>query len=429
MMPEVLSLATARRMALAAQGFARPRPRRGVTRAHLRRILRLVGAIQIDSVSVLVPAHYQVPFSRLGPYDRALLDDLVYRRREFIEQWAHEASILPVEHWPLLRHRMEAHDRSLGVHGGFLERNGGHARRVLEEVRRRGPLAAAEVPEPDGSRGRSRGWWGWSISKATFEGLFARGALAIAERRKVGFTRVYDLAERVIPPEHRRGVRVGRVAAQRRLLRLAARAHGVGTAADLADYYRIPIGEARHCIKGMIGAGELLEARVEGWREPVFLLPGACRPRRIEAAALLSPFDPLIWHRPRTARLFGFDYRMEIYTPRARRRWGYYVLPFLLGERLVARVDLKADRAAGRLLVAGAHLEAGQDSGMVSAALARELQTTARWLALGRIAIRRRGGFAPALAAATTEPQVSRIETMGYRLPGRRPGPVLRERE
>jgi uncharacterized protein len=397
MSSEVLSPATARRMALAAQGFDRPRPLRGVTRAHLRRILRRVGAVQIDSVSVLVPAHYQVPFSRLGSYDRTMLDDLVYRRREFVEEWAHEASILPVEDWPLLGHRREAHEGSRGERGGFLERHGGHARRVLDEVRRRGPLAAAEVPEPDGSRGRSGGWWGWSISKATFEGLFARGALAIAQRRRVGFTRVYDLAERVIPKEHRDCVRVERVLAQRRLLRLAARAHGIGTAADLADYYRIPIVEARPCIETMVGDGELVEARVGGWREPAYLLPGARRPRRIDAAALLSPFDPLIWHRPRTARLFGFEYRMEIYTPRVRRRWGYYVLPFLLGDRLVARVDLKADRDAGRLRVARAHLEAGQDAGKVSDALAPELRSMAGWLGLDKVLVARRGGLAPAL--------------------------------
>jgi len=397
---EILSVATARRMALAAQGFGRPRPRRGVTLAHLRATLKRLELVQIDSVNVLVPAHYQVPFSRLGPYDRALLDDLVYRRHEFVEQWAHEASILPVEHWPLLRHRMDGHDRRLDALDVFMDRHGGHARHVLDEVRRRGAMAAAEVPEPDGSRGRSRGWWGWSVSKATFEGLFARGDLAIAGRRNTGFARVYDLAERVIPPVHRNRSRPGHEAAQREMLRLAARAHGVGTATDLADYYRMPIGDARRRIDEMVQAGDLREARVEGWREPAYLHPGARRPRRIEAAALLSPFDPLIWHRPRTTRLFGFDYRIEIYTPRAKRRWGYYVLPFLLGESLVARVDLKADRQARRLRVPAAHLERGAEPDRVAGALAGELLAMAGWLGLDAVTVGRRGRFAPALAAA-----------------------------
>jgi uncharacterized protein YcaQ len=267
-------------------------------------------------------------------------------------------------------------------------------------VLRRGPLAAAEVAEPDGSRGRSRGWWGWSVSKATFEGLFARGALAIAGRRSTGFARVYDLAERVIPPAHRARARLGPEAAQREMLRLAARGHGIGTAADLADYYRMPIGDARLRLGELVRAGDLREARVEGWREPVYLHPGARRPRRIDAAALLSPFDPLIWHRPRTARLFGFDYRIEIYTPRAKRRWGYYVLPFLLGEGLVARVDLKADRRARRLLVPAAHLERGADADRVAGALAGELLTMAAWLGFDSVTVGRRGRFAPALAAA-----------------------------
>jgi uncharacterized protein YcaQ len=396
---ELLSLRTARRIALAAQGFDRPRPRRRAGAAGLRGVLRRLGLVQIDSVNVLVPAHYMVPFSRLGPYDMGLLDDLVYRRREFLEQWAHEASILPAEHWPLLRHRMDDHSRRRGTLGAFMERHDGHARRVLEEVRQRGPLAAAEVPEPDGSRGRTSGWWGWSVSKTTFEGLFARGALAIAGRRSTGFARLYDLAERVVPPAHH-GRAHGREEAQRMMLRLAARAHGVGTAADLADYYRMPIGEARRRLAEMAEAGDLSEARVEGWREPVFLHPEARRPRRIAAAALLSPFDPLIWHRPRTARLFGFDYRIEIYTPRARRRWGYYVLPFLFGDRLAARVDLKADRAARRLRVPAAHLEAGVDPGPVAEALAGELRAMADWLGLAGVTVGRRGRFAPALAAA-----------------------------
>jgi len=415
---EVLSQAAARRIALAAQGFDRPRPRGRVGVRHLRDVLRRLGLVQIDSVNVLVPAHYQVPFSRLGPYDRALLDDLVYRRREFMEQWAHEASILPAEHWALLRHRMDGHDRRLRSLAAFMARHADHARRVLEAVRERGPLTAADVPEPDGTRGSARGWWGWSVTKTTLEGLFASGDLAIAGRRSAGFARLYDLAERVVP-QPRRGRDIAHDEARREMLRLAARAHGLGTATDLADYYRMPIGEARRLLQDLAGSGELREVRVQGWRERAYLHPEARSPRRIEASALLSPFDPLIWHRPRTSRLFGFDYRIEIYTPRARRRWGYYVLPFLLGDRLVARVDLKADRGASRLRVEAAHLEPRTEADRVADALAPELLAMASWLGLESVAVRRRGRFAPALAAAMRQREVPAL-TAGTARRGRR---------
>ena len=199
---DTLSLAEARRIALAAQGFDRPRPRGAVNVNHLRRVIRQIGLVQIDSVNVLVPAHYQVPFSRLGPYDRARLDDLVYRRREFTEQWAHEASILPVEHWPLIRHHLGPHERRWRALAEFMTTNAEYAVRVLEEVRSRGPVVAGDIAEPDGTRGRGGGWWGWTTAKATLEGLFARGEIAIAERRTAGFARAYDLADRVVPAEH-----------------------------------------------------------------------------------------------------------------------------------------------------------------------------------------------------------------------------------
>jgi len=356
--------------------------------------------VQIDYVNVLTPAHYQVLFSRLGSYEKSLFDDLVYRRREFTEQWAHERSILPVESWPLLRHRMEAHRVRPWGFEKFLEQQSSYVGWALEEIRARGPLGAEDLPEPDGMPRRKSDKWGWgmNLKNQVLEAHFGFGRLAVTERLP-NFTRVYDLAERVIPAEHH-GRKVEREEAQRELLRLAARSHGVGTAGDLADYYRMSIRDARPRIAELVEARELREARVEGWREPAYLHPAARVADRIEASRLLSPFDPVVWHRPRAARLFGFDYRIEIFTPQEKRRWGYYVLPFLLGERLVARVDLKADRAARRLLAPAAYVETGTDHGAVADALAAELWTMAEWLGLDSVFVERRNGFARTLAAA-----------------------------
>ena len=394
-----LSLDQARRIALAAQAFDRPRPRGRVGVAHLRRAIRQIGLLQIDYVNVLVPAHYLVLFSRVGPYDRSLLDDLVHRRREFLEVWAHEASIVPVEDWPLLRHRMNPRDRRVRALAAFMGKHAVHASWVLEQIRARGALIASEVPEPDGGKARRGEWWGWGFSKVALEAHFARGTLAVADRRTLGFARVYDLVERIVPAEHL-GREVTHEDAQRELLRRAARSLGVGTEYDLADYYRMPIRDARARIADLVAAGELREVRVEGWRESAYLHPEATLPRKIDACRLLSPFDPVVWYRPRAARLFGFDYRIEIYVPRPKRRWGYYVLPVLMGDRLVSRVDLKADRSARRLLVLAAHIEPGAKPAAVADALATELKTMAAWLGLESVSVGRRGRLARALGAA-----------------------------
>jgi uncharacterized protein YcaQ len=397
MAQDELSLDEARRIALAAQGFDRPRPSGRVDAGHLRRTIGRLGLVQIDYVNVLVPAHYQVPFSRLGPYDRSLLDDLVYQRREFTEQWAHEASIVPMDAWPLLRHRRETHRvRPYGFEV-FLAREEVYVEWVLEQVRTRGPLTSEDLPEPDGSARRIEGAW-HSVPRAVLEAHFARGRLAVAGRRP-NFARAYDLSERVIPPGHL-GREVDREKAQRELLRRAARAHGVTTAGDLADYIRMPIGQARPRIAELVAAGELREVRVDGWREPAYRHPGARDPGRIEAAALLSPFDPVVWTRARAARLFGFDYRVEIFVPAEKRRWGYYVLPFLLGDRLVARVDLKADRPGRRLLVPAAYLEPGAEADAVAGSLVAELRSMAGWLGLDEVVAGTRGDFTRPLAAA-----------------------------
>jgi len=394
-----LSLSEARRIALAAQAFDRPRPTGPVNAGHLRRLLRQIGLLQIDSVSIVLPAHYQVPFSRLGPYDRSRLDDLIYREREFTEQWAHEASIIPVEHWPLIRHHLGPHERRWGALAKFMEEHAEYAGRVLEHIRSRGPVVAGDIDEPDGTRGRGGGWWGWTRAKATLEGHFARGTVAIAERRAAGFARVYDLAERVVPGEHHTRT-MSREEAQRELIRLAARATGVATAADLADYYRMAPREARQRVAELASAGELRQVRVEGWRDPAYLSAEARLPRAIGGSALLSPFDPVVWYRPRAERLFDFDFRIEIYVPREKRKYGYYVFPYLLGDRIVGRVDLKADRAAGCLRVLGSYVEGHTDADTVAGPLASELRTMAGWLGLDDVSVARRGTLARALVAA-----------------------------
>jgi uncharacterized protein YcaQ len=407
-----LSLQDARRIALAAQGLDRPRPRRRAGADDLRRVIERLGLLQIDYVNVLIPAQYQVPFSRLGAYDRASLDTLVYRtsEREFTEMWAREASIVPMAYWPLLRYRMDQQDRRYRAFTVFLDKYPDYSRAVLEEIRKRGPLAASELPEVDGSRGRSKGFWGWSQARCVVEALFMRGQVSVTDRRGSNNARICDLTERVIPREHLERI-VDRGEAMRELLRIAARSHGIGTVSDFADYFRMRIREAQRHVAELVETGDLREVRVEGWREPAYLHKDAeavtaagrsRRPRRDPAAALLSPFDPLVWHRARVARLFDFDYVLEIWVPAAKRRWGYYVLPFLFEERLAARVDLKADRDAGVLRVIASYLEphAQANRDAVAHALAVELKTMAAWLGLSGVLIGKRGDFARALGAA-----------------------------
>jgi uncharacterized protein YcaQ len=372
-----ISAGEARRLALAAQGYAAPRPAK-VNRAHIGGVIRRLAVLQMDFVNVLVPAHYQVIFSRVGSYPRRLLDELA-RGPAFTEQWAHELSIIPVETWPLLRYRMEAHRPRSWSGAAFLAKHPEYLEWTLAQVRDRAPLTADDLAVPDGVERRLPGSWIGSIPRAALEALFGRGLLASVGRRS-NFSRVYDLAERVLPPEHLHR-RVEREEAWRTLLLQAARAHAVATAADLADYFRMSVAEARLRLAELVASGRLLQADVEGWREPAYLHPEARAPRRIDAAALLSPFDPLIWFRPRARRLFGFDYRVEIFFPAAQRRWGFYVLPFLLGDRLVARVDLKADRPNRRLQVISLHLEPHARKS-VTGPLTRELKTLASWLDL-----------------------------------------------
>jgi uncharacterized protein YcaQ len=398
---DCLTLSEARRIALAAQDFDRPRPTRSPSIEAVRRVIHKLGLLQLDYVNVLCPAHYQVLFSRLGHYDRSKLNELVYRRREFTEQWAHEASIVPMDAWPLLQYRRNEHRvRPYGFEA-YLEKHGAYVQHVLDDVAARGPLTPDNVVLPPCDSHRLSdvipGAWVGTIQRAVLEAHFGRGHLAVADRRP-NFGRSYDLAERVIPTEHH-GRTMDRADAQRELLRRAARAHGIATAADLADYFRMPVPQARPRLAELTATGDLQEVRVEGWREPAYRHRDAACPQRIAAAALLSPFDPVVWHRPRAARLFDFDYRVEIFVPKEKRRWGYYVLPFLLDERLVARVDLKADRIGRRLLVLASYREAHAKPGRVAPTLAAELRTLATWLNLDSITVERRGDLSGKLAA------------------------------
>jgi len=373
-----LSLEQARRIALAAQGFASPRPVRATSR-HLRDTIRRLRLLQIDCVNVVCAAHYMVPFSRVGPYDRKAFDRLVYKSGEFAEHWAHEISIIPVETWPLLRYRRETDRVRPWGFAKVLEERADYAAWVLDEVRRRGILCADELPAPDCVNYRIPGTWIGTVQRGVLEAHFLRGDLAAAGRRS-DFSRRYDLAERLIADQHRCR-RVEYDDGRRAVLLQAAQAHGVGTASDLADYFRMPVREAIPRLRELVEAGELMPVKVEKWRQPAYLHPRAKLPRRIEASALLSPFDPLIWCRPRTERLFGFDYRLEVFVPPKKRKYGFYVLPFLLGETLVARVDLKADRANGQLRVLGTWFE-GRKTASVAGALAAELRVLGDWLGL-----------------------------------------------
>jgi uncharacterized protein YcaQ len=389
---ETLSAAQARRVALAAQGFDGGRGSEGPTRAQLIRALARLGVLQIDSVNVLVRAHYLPLYARLGPYRPAHLDAAAYAgRRALFEYWGHQASLLPVALQPLLRWRMARAERGQGVYAGltrFARRRRAYIDATLAEVAARGPLTASGLLR--GGRG-SGSWWGWSEGKAALEWLFWTGRITTAARR--GFERVYDLTERVLPPAVLAAPTPSETDALRALVRLAGRALGVATARDLGDYFRIGAADVRPRVAELVEAGELIPVRVEGWTEPAYLHREAPPPRPVPARALLSPFDSLIWDRRRTERLFGFHYRISIYTPSHQRTHGYYVLPFLLDERLVARVDLKADRAARTLRVLAAHAEPDVAAGRAAPALLDELRAMAAWLGLDRVETSRRGGL------------------------------------
>ncbi|MGW5312366.1 winged helix-turn-helix domain-containing protein [Nocardia thailandica] len=398
---ERMGAAAARRTALAAQGFGRRRPARA-TRRSVFDVLARTRLLQLDSVSAVVRAHYAPVFSRIGPYDRALLDsaawsDSARAPRGLVEYWAHEAALVPVADWALLRWRMGEYAGGRWAHARtVIERNPTLAKDILDVVREVGPASAGAIErhlELDKPRAPGS-WWNLSDTKVVAEQLFAAGELSTATR--VGFTRHYDLTERVVPADVL-AREIPEDEAVRELLRRASSALGVATEADLRDYYRLHKRRAAPALADLVDAGELVPVTVQGWDALGYLHPDAVTPRRVGGAALLCPFDPLVFYRPRTERIFGFHYRIEIYTPEPKRVYGYYVFPFLLDGELVGRVDLRADRASGRLLAPGAFAEPGQATAATAAALTGALREMADWLELDEVVVGERGDLAALL--------------------------------
>jgi hypothetical protein len=397
-----LSARQARRIALAAQGLAAPRPSAAPSRRAVRALADRLGVIQIDSVNVLTRTHYLPGFSRLGAYPREHLEAEAWGRRPTLfEYWGHEASLLPIETQPLFRWRMAQARSGLGMwksFARFARERRDYIDHVLAEIGRRGPVTGGDFA--DGTK-RTPGWWEWSDGKRALEWLFWAGLITTKTRR--GFERVYDLTERVLPAKVVDAPTPSDADAHRALLMTAARAMGIATETDLRDYFRMPVAESRARLAELVEAGELEPVAVEGWRAPAYLHPKARAPRSARGSALLSPFDNLIWARERTERLFGTRVRLEIYTPAHKREHGYYVLPFLQGEAITARVDLKADRQADVLRVQAAHLEPGARPELVAPGLAEELRLMAGWLGLNEVAVAPKGDLAAGLQRALAQ--------------------------
>ncbi len=394
-MRDSLSQAQARRVALGAQGFLDPRHTTPTMRTFARTLAR-TGVLQVDSVNVLQRAHYMPLFSRMGPYDVELLRRAAERRpRRVVEYWAHVQAFMPVELWPVMRHRMEHYRQQRGK-WLTADDDPGFEAEVLAEVTRRKEVTARDLD--DGTpRSRDNWGWNWSAARKMLDYLYMSGQIAIA-RRNGQFEVVYAPLDRVLPAEVLATPTPTEDDAVAELVRRAARSHGVASAQCLADYYRVGPKQAAPAIARLVEEGELLPVRVEGWKRPAYLHRDARLPRRVDARALLSPFDPLVWERARTEAIFGFHYRIEIYVPAAQRRYGYYVLPFLLGDRIVGRVDLKADRPAGRLLVRAAYAEPDAPP-ETAEELAEELRALAGWLGLDDVLVEPRGELAPALSS------------------------------
>jgi uncharacterized protein YcaQ len=433
-----ISADAARRIALAAQGFGDPRSSGRVDARHVRRAIDRVGVLQLDSVNVVCRSHYLPVFARLGPYPRQLLDRMTWdvNGRKLFEYWAHNASLLPLHTHPLLRWRMQAAERWVwddwssttqppadwstsldpalrlapwAVIAGMTrlsKEKPGLVDEVLAVVAERGPVAAGDAslddqrrsvtdPDPDPTTGRM---WNWQDAKIALEWLFFSGKVMVAARRN--FERMYDLTERVLPTDVLAAPTPSQDDAQRELIRIAARAHGIATEKQLREYFTLPADHSKARVAELVEAGELIAVRVEGLPQQMYLWPDATVPPRVRARALLSPFDSLIWDRDRTLRLFDFHYRISIYTPAAERTHGYYVMPFLLGDKLVARVDVKADRQNSALLVPVAHIEPDAPENEVAAELAGELRLMANWLELDRVVVNGRGDLTPALSRA-----------------------------
>lgn len=389
-----LTKAQARRIALRAQGFGEIRPAGRVDVRHFRKAMGRMRILQLDSVNVCARSHFMPVFSRLGPYDRDALDRWLWCSGENYEYLAHEASITPVEVFPLLRHRR---NRGRWVRQEELESEApGYLEAVRREVEDHGPVSIGELSDPGDRTGP---WWGYSRGKMALDILAVLGEISIAYRNQ-SFVTYYDAPERVLPPEMVAEPEIPEAEATKEMLRLGARAHGVGTLADFADYFRIRMPKARPALAELVEAGELEEVSIEGYGVPVYLHPEAVRPRSMDVSTFLTPFDPITWFRPRGEQLFDFEYKIEIYVPEAKRRYGYYSMPFLLGDELVGRVDLKADRQAGALRARGTFVEEGQDPVRVGRAMAEQLEVMAAWLQMGSIEVAERGNGAASVRRA-----------------------------
>jgi uncharacterized protein len=400
-----LSLREARRIALAAQGFAEVRPAGKIDRRHIRKVFDRIGVVQVDSVNVLARSEELPIFARLGPHARNLVRDME-ADGELFEYWAHEASLLPIAHEPLFRWKKE--EVRAGTHkiwSGMAKMRSEKPEflaRVLQEVTERGPIAASELSMRVGQVGDHWGWR-WDDAKAAIETLFWGGELA--GRRRPNFEREYEIPSQRFPAHILEVPGPNSHDARLALLRIASKCIGIGSARELADYHRLNIPAARPLIEELVELGELVEVSVDGWGDKLLLNPSAKVPRRVEARALLSPFDSLIWERTRTEQLFGMRYRIEIYVPQPKRVHGYYVLPFLLGDELVARVDLKADRHAGQLLVQASWGELGIDELQVAGELGEELALMANWLRLSEVVVKPKGNLHRALGRAVKPPK------------------------
>ncbi len=393
-----LSSSEARRLALAAQGFGAKRTDKPSNWQAQQREIKRLHLLQIDSVNVLTRSHYLPLFSRLGNYDRAVLDkrSLAHTDRHMFECWAHEASLVPLDLHPLMRWRMNRARNGNSIYGSmssFAKNEKVYLKQVLAFVKSHGPTAQSDLPDKTKGEG---GWWGWSKGKLALETLFSQGVLTTAKRES--FERFYDLAERVIPSEVLEKPTPSERETFHQLIDLSGRALGIGTEFDLRDYFRLPGPEAKQAIADAVDDGTLIPVSVEDWKPQAYLHRDAKIPRKVSASALVSPFDPICWDRPRTERIFNFHYRIELYTPAPKRKFGYYVLPFLHGDGFGGRVCLKSDRENGVLLANRSHIEPGLDHDDVAQALTAELKLMSNWLGLGGVHVGASGNLAPQLA-------------------------------
>ena len=390
-----VTLSEARRVALAAQGFDRKRPDAPTDVRHFRRTMAAIAVLQLDFVNVLMPAHFLMIWSRLGPYNRSRFEDYLYNSGEHIEQWAHEASIVASSDWPLLAHRRSEFQPWKNGPLSKMPNQQAYLDDILDAVTSQGATTSNDLPAVAGPK-RKPGDWHRSVPRSALEHHFGTGNLAVRRRLK-NVQRVYDLPERIIDTRHLAKT-VQKTEAERELLRKASSSLGIATAHDLADYYRMTVRDAAPRIQELVEEGALVEVSVDGWTDRAYLDARARSPRKISGESLLSPFDPVVWFRPRAERLFDFEYRIEIYVPADKRRWGYYVLPFRQGDAITARVDIKADRNKSVLSVQNAHLEPMANQSSTAEALAAELRALATWLNLECVAIKKANAFEKALA-------------------------------